>query len=121
MRGNAPLANHWSTPVVKDGHLYGMFQFKEYGTGPIKCVELATGNVKWERNGFGPGQVILAGNQLIALSDAGELVLIDPRPDGYKELARADVLDGKCWTTPVLANGRIYARSTKEAVCLDVR
>jgi outer membrane protein assembly factor BamB len=121
MRGNAPLANHWSTPVVKDGHLYGMFQFKEYGTGPIKCVELATGNVKWEQNGFGPGHVILAGNQLVALSDAGELVLIDPRPDGYKELARADVLDGKCWTTPVLANGRIYARSTKEAVCLDVR
>ena len=120
MRGNAPLANHWSTPVVKDGHLYGMFQFKEYGNGPMKCVELATGNVKWEQAGFGPGQVILAGNQVIALSDAGELVLIDPRPDAYKELARADVLDGKCWTTPVLANGRIYARSTKEAVCLDV-
>jgi len=120
MRGNAPLANHWSTPVVKDGHLYGMFQFKEYGNGPMKCVELATGNVKWEQPGFGPGQVILAGNQVIALSDVGELVLIDPRPDAYKELARADVLDGKCWTTPVLANGRIYARSTKEAVCLDV-
>jgi outer membrane protein assembly factor BamB len=120
MRGNAPLANHWSTPVVKDGHLYGMFQFKEYGNGPMKCVELATGNVKWEQAGFGPGQVILAGNQVIALSDAGELVLIDPRPDAYKELARAHVLDGKCWTTPVLANGRIYARSTKEAVCLDV-
>jgi outer membrane protein assembly factor BamB len=121
MRGNSPLANHWSTPVVKDGHLYGMFQFKEYGAGPMKCVEIATGNVKWEQPGFGPGQVILAGDQLIALSDAGVLVLIDPRPEAYKEIARADVLDGKCWTTPVLANGRIYARSTKEAVCLDVR
>jgi outer membrane protein assembly factor BamB len=121
LRGNKPLANHWSTPVVKDGHLYGMFQFKEYGAGPIKCVDIATGDVKWEKGGFGPGQVILAGDRLVALSDAGELILIDPRPDGYKELARADVLDGKCWTTPVLADGRIYARSTKEAVCLDVR
>ena len=46
--------------------------------------------------------------------------LIDPQPDGYKEIARTDVLDGKCWTTPVLANGRIYARSTKEAACFDV-
>lgn len=121
LRGNKPVANHWSTPVAKDGHLYGMFQFKEYGSGPIKCIDIATGDVKWEKEGFGPGQVILAGDRLLALSDAGELILIDPRPDGYKELARADVLDGKCWTTPVLADGRIYARSTKEAVCLDVK
>ncbi|MGV3533706.1 MAG: alcohol dehydrogenase, partial [Chthoniobacteraceae bacterium] len=116
--GNKPLANHWSTPVVKDGHMYGMFQFKEYGDGPVKCVDIATGDVKWEKAGFGPGNVILAGDKVLALSDKGELVLIAADPAGYKELARADVLDGKCWTTPVLANGRIYARSTKEAVAL---
>ena len=120
MRGNKPLANHWSTPVAKDGNLYGLFQFKEYGSGPMKCIDVANGTVKWEQPGFGPGQVILAGDQVIALSDAGELVLIDAKPDAYKELARADVLDGKCWSTPVLANGRIFARSTKEAVCLDL-
>jgi outer membrane protein assembly factor BamB len=120
LRGDKPVANHWSTPVVKDGHLYGMFQFKEYGEGPVKCVELANGSVKWEQPGFGPGQVILAGDKLVALSDAGALVLIDPQPGAYKELARADVLDGKCWSTPILANGRIYARSTTEAVCLDI-
>ena len=119
-RGNKPLANHWSTPVVKDGHLYGMFQFKEYGNGPVKCVDIATGEVKWEKEGFGPGHVILAGDQVLALSDEGHLVLIAADPKGYKEIARADVLEGKCWTTPVLSNGRIYARSTQEAVCLDV-
>lgn len=118
--GNKPLANHWSTPVAKDGFLYGMFQFKEYGTGPVKCVDVSNGDVKWEKPGFGPGQVILAGDQVVALSDAGDLVLIAADPAEYKELARAHVLDGKCWTTPVLANGRIFARSTKEAVCLDV-
>ncbi len=121
MRGNKPLANHWSTPVLFGGHLYGMFQFKEYGKGPVKCVDIKDGSVKWEKEGFGPGQVILAGDKVLALSDAGELVLIDPQPAAYKELARAKVVDGKCWTTPVLANGRIYVRSTKEAVCLDVR
>ena len=118
--GDKPLANHWSTPVVKDGHLYGMFQFKEYGSGPLKCVELATGIVKWEKPGFGPGNVILADNHVIALSDKGEVVLIEANPATYKEVARADVLDGKCWSTPVLSNGRIYARSTKEGVCLDL-
>lgn len=118
-RGDKPLANHWSTPVVKDGYLYGMFQFKEYGKGPVKCVDIRTGDVKWEQEGFGPGHVILAGDQVLALSDKGELVLLAADPAGYKELARADVLDGKCWTTPILSDGRIYARSTKEAVCVD--
>jgi outer membrane protein assembly factor BamB len=120
IRGNKPLANHWSTPVLKGGFLYGLFQFKEYGSGPLKCVDIANGEVKWERPGFGPGQVILAGDQLVALADNGDLVLIDAQPAEYKELGRAKVLDGKCWTTPILTNGRIYARSTKEAVCLDV-
>ena len=121
LRGNKPLANHWSTPVLFGGNLYGMFQFKEYGKGPVKCVDIKDGSVKWEKEGFGAGQVILAGDKVLALSDAGEIVLIDPQPAAYKELARAKVIEGKCWTTPVLANGRIYVRSTKEAACLDVR
>jgi outer membrane protein assembly factor BamB len=120
-RGNKPLANHWSTPVVKDGYMYGMFQFKEYGNGPIKCVDIRTGDVKWEKEGFGPGHVILAGDKVLALSDEGNLVLIEANSTGYKELARADVLDGKCWTTPVLSGGRVFARSTKEAVCVEVK
>ena len=117
--GNNPLANHWSSPVLHEGHLYGMFQFKEYGSGPVKCVEIGTGKVKWEQAGYGPGQVIKVGSGILALGDAGQLVLIAPTPTGYQEMARAQVLDGKCWTTPVLSNGRVYARSTKEAVCLS--
>ena len=114
------VANHWSTPVCRDGYLYGMFQFKNYGNGPVKCVDIRTGKVMWSEEGFGPGNVILSGDRLLALSDKGELVIIAASPEGYKELARADVLDGKCWSTPTLAAGRIFARSTKEAACFEV-
>ena len=31
------VTNHWSTPVCKDGHLYGMFSFKNYGKGPLSA------------------------------------------------------------------------------------
>lgn len=117
--GDKQLANHWSTPVLFKGDLYGMFQFKAYGAGPVKAVNVSTGDVKWEREGFGPGNVVLASDKILALSDAGELVLFEPKPDAYKEVARAKILEGKCWTTPVVADGRIFARSTKEAVCLD--
>ena len=120
VRGNKPLANHWSTPVFFSGHLYGMFSFKQYAKGPVKCVDLATGAVKWEQPGFGAGHVIRTGERILALSDAGELVLIDAKADAYHELARAKVVAGKCWTTPVLANGRVFVRSTKEAACFDL-
>ena len=42
----------------------------------------------------------------------------NPRADRLE--ARAGVLGGKCWTTPVVSNGRVYARSTSEAVCLEI-
>ncbi len=120
VRGNKPLANHWSTPVAKNSSLYGLFQFKQYGTGPLKCVDITSGTVKWEQAGFGPGQVILVGDQVLVLSDAGELVLVEANPERYKEIARAKVIGGKCWSSPSIASGRIYLRSTTEAVCLDV-
>jgi hypothetical protein len=42
-------------------------------------------------------------------------------PTGYTELAAGQVLEGKCWTVPVLANGRIYARNADgELICVDV-
>jgi outer membrane protein assembly factor BamB len=114
------VANHWSTPVCKDGYLYGMFQFKNYGDGPVKCVDIRTGEIKWSKEGFGPGNVIMSGDRVLALSDKGELVLFSASPDGYKELARADVLSGKCWSTPTLAGERIFARSTTEAGAFEV-
>jgi outer membrane protein assembly factor BamB len=117
--GDKELANHWSTPVVKDGYMYGMFQFKEYGKGPVKCVNIATGEVKWTKEGFGPGHVVLMGGEVVALSDAGEVVRFAAEPSAYTELSRQKVLDGKCWTTPSISEGRLFVRSTKEAACLQ--
>lgn len=114
------LANHWSTPVVKDGYLYGMFSFKEFGSGPLKCVELATGRVAWSEKNFGPGGVVLAGGVLVALNDRGEVVLVDPQPGAYKELGRFAAVAGKCWNHPTVSDGRLYVRSTREGACLDL-
>ena len=113
------INNHWSTPLCKDGYLYGLFGFKEYGSCPLKCVELATGKVMWSEAGFGPGGCIFADGHLVVLGDAGQLVLVEATPKAYLEVSRAKVLTGKCWSTPILSDGRIYARSTKEGVCLD--
>ena len=108
------LMNHWSTPVCIDGHLYGMFQFKEYGDGPLKCVDLKNGEIKWAKAGFGPGGVILVDGKLIATSDSGEVVIADASSDKYSELGRFKAIEGKCWTHGAFSNGQFYIRSTKE-------
>jgi outer membrane protein assembly factor BamB len=111
---------HWTTPVHHDGHLYGLFGFKELGRMPLKCIELATGKEKWSKPGFGQGGLILVGKNLLVQGDQGQLVLAEATPEEYRELSRAQPLGGKCWTMPVVSSGHVFARSTKEGVCLDV-
>lgn len=119
-RTDGKNSNHWSTPVCKDGYLYGMFSFKEFGKGPVACVDIRTGETKWSQPGFGPGNLIISHDRLLVLSDRGDLVLAEANPAAYKELARAKILEGKCWSTPTVAGGKIYARSTAQAACFEV-
>ncbi len=115
------LMNHWSTPVVYQGHLYGIFEFKKYGKAPLQCVDLATGEIKWTERGFGPGNCILVGDKLVVLSDAGEVAIVRATPKSYQELDRKDVLEGKCWSTPSFSDGKIFVRSTMQAACIAVQ
>ncbi len=47
-------SSHWSTPVVLNGCLYGIFGQAKFATAPLECVDLNTGEVKWRKAGFGP-------------------------------------------------------------------
>ena len=88
--------------------------------GPMKCVELATGKVKWSHPGFGQGNVILVGDRLVALAEDGNLVIIKAVPDEYQEVSRTKAFNDKCWTTPAFADGKIYVRSISQGICYDV-
>ena len=115
---NRKMRNHFNSCVLWKGHFYGFDEAK------LKCVDFATGDEKWSQSRIakGKGSLIIADGKLLALGDGGTLVVAEAASDAYKELARAKILDGKCWTAPALANGRIYARNaTGDLVCLDVR
>jgi outer membrane protein assembly factor BamB len=121
------LMNHWSTPVIVGGHVYGLF-----GQGSIsfRCVNATNGVETWPTSGpgapatgFGYGSVIAVGGRVLALTERGTLVLVAPNPAAYTEVGRYRALTNtttKCWNAPAVSNGRIYVRSTLEAVSLDV-
>ena len=72
-------------------------------------------------DGFGQSSLILAGENLLALSDIGELAVVEASPSRYRELGRKRCLAGNVGSTPILADGLVLARSTEEAACLSVR
>ncbi len=107
--------------VFHQGFVYG-FSGQVGGSGKLTCLELKTGEVKWAQEGLGTGTVLLAGDKLIALGEKGKLVMGTVSPQGYQELAAAQVLNDKCWTVPVLSEGLLLARDAQGTlVCLDLR
>jgi outer membrane protein assembly factor BamB len=113
------LENQWSTPVHHDGYIYGLYGHGDYGSAPLKCLDVATGLELWSETGFGLGGILLVQGHLLVLSERGELVLVKASPSAYQETARFKAITGKCWNAPAISQGRIYARSTKEGICLD--
>jgi outer membrane protein assembly factor BamB len=90
--------------------------------GYLRCLEWKTGNSKWTFKDKPASALVAADGKLLVQGVKGELFLGAASPDGFKPMAQAQVLGGKCWTTAVLANGRIYCRNAAgDLVCLDVR
>jgi len=109
------MRNHFNSSVVLDGYLYG------FDNANLKCVEAATGHEMWSyRRKLGKGSLIRAGDRLIILSEKGKLVLAEATPEDYEQVAKDQVLRGRCWTPPTLAHGRLYVRNQEELVCLDL-
>ncbi len=118
---NSNINNHLNACVLLNGFLYGIDGDAGKGGG-LRCLEFATGLLKWSEKNTGTGALMAAGNKLIILSEKGELIIAEASSEAFKPLSRAQVLGGKCWTVPVLANGRIYCRNSKgDLVCVEVR
>jgi outer membrane protein assembly factor BamB len=107
--------------ILLGGHLYGVDgDTTEKST--LKCIALLTGAEKWSRGSLESGSLTAADGKLIVLGGSGELEIGKASPEGFTPTGRARILDGKCWTVPVLSGGRLYARNAAgRVVCLNLR
>lgn len=114
---NKNLLSWMNTPVVLKDHMYGINARNK----SLQCMKIDDGSKIWEEKGFGQGQIMMAGDRIIAIKENGTLVVARATPEQYQELASASIMKNKCWTVPVLSGGRIYVRDAMgDLVCLDV-
>lgn len=111
-------------PLLYEGHLYlnGNDKSKRHG---FMCMDL-DGNVKWKTGknpGFDWGGYLLADKRIYVVDGTkGDLCMLEPNPEGYKELGRFHLLNGeKIWASIALSDGKILLRDQQQLKCVDIK
>jgi len=110
--------------AVKVGdHLYGT-------TGQaMLCLEFATGKILWEERAFGASSLCHADGRIYVHSENGEVGLVEPLPDAYREKGRftpgeppkrSQAME-KAWAFPVVANGKLFIRDHGSLWCYSIK
>ena len=111
-----PAASKYNTPVLKDGLLFGIT------TGKLNffCRDAKTGESLWpadkaDKTKHGDcGHVLDAGPVLLAISNDGQLVVLEPSSKECKELAKYKVSDNAGlegpWACPIVAGNRVFVK-----------
>ena len=121
----------YNTPVLKNGLLFGLSTLDS-----LFCVNVSTGKTAWNApqgqgrpralggrirrgrgGGGGYGSIVDAGDVLLAISPAAELIAFQPSEQAYAEVARYKVADGFTYSYPVVAGNRIFIKD-KNSVML---
>lgn len=109
------MKNYFSTSVLHNGYLYG------FNNTMLTCMAFDTGDVIWRERGFNKGSVLLADGKLIILGERGTLALAEVSVEDYKEISRVGIFEGKSWTVPTVAGGKLFLRNEEELVCLNLK
>ncbi len=118
---DSQLRAEWQTPVIHDGHLYGLDN--SGSAGPITnlvCIRLKDHESVWQKARFGKSNLILADGKLFLTTMNGEVVIVDATPTAFKELGRAKIME-TTRQAPTLSNGFLFVRDDEEVICIDVR
>jgi outer membrane protein assembly factor BamB len=117
------LSSQYATPVEQAGFLYGIHGREDVGEAELRCVEAATGKVRWSQPRYGVAHVILADAKLLIQTVEGRIALAAADPAKYRELAAFQLTREPTRAIPAFAAGRLYVRTGStggELICVQV-
>jgi hypothetical protein len=114
------MSSQYTTCIEHDGALYGIDGRQDIGVARLRAFDPKTRKIFWTDEGFGTGNLILAGDTILVMKTDGKLVLFAPSPKRYEPLAEAQLFDTTVQALPALADGRLFARDTRMLKCVRV-
>ena len=112
---NQRMKNKFTSSVLHNGYIYGLDE------SILACINAVTGEQSWKGGRYGYGQIMLAGDHLIVLTEEGDVALVDATPARHEELARFSAIEGKTWNHPIVADGKLLVRNLQEMAAFDIR
>lgn len=129
------LNSMMTTPVIKDGHAYGI-SYVGRGTGVLRCIDLENGVAKWTQDAwmedepvvFATSFIVENDGRYIMFNDNGELMLANFTPEGFEMIDKAKILEPTSvargrdvvWSHPAFHDRCMFVRNDKEVVCVDL-
>jgi outer membrane protein assembly factor BamB len=113
------MESHHGGMVLLNGYVYGSSD-----PGVVRCLDLATGDVKWENRSVGKGSITCADGYLYVRSEKGPVALVEASPSGYNETGRFDQPDrsnAEAWAHPVVSHGKLFLRDQDILLVYDIK
>jgi len=123
--------------VFYNGYFYAQYRTNAKRDGMV-CMDME-GNIKWKtrRNpDFNRGSIIIVDGMMLATDGAKSLYLIEPNPNEYKQIAKAELLieqptdDGnqfmanfgtQNWAPMALSGGKLLLRDQTHMICVNIK
>jgi len=110
---------HHGGVILIDGNIHGA------GTrGNWTCIELASGNVKFNDKLVGKGSGIYVDGMLYCYGERrGDLGLVKINAESYEMVSSFKIEKGtkEHWAHPAISNGRLYIRHGNALMCYDIK
>lgn len=122
------------SPIIAEGGFaYGVDR-----TGWLRCIDLQTGDRKWQTTepvvgprptNPGTGFIVKNGDRFLIAGETGELTIARMTPEKYEKISSAKLLepthdsfDHKAlWSCPAYSNGCMYWRNDNELICVSLK
>ena len=108
------LKSKFSCMIAVGEQVYGL------DDGVLACIDISDGRRRWKTARIGHGQLLLAGDVLLVTAESGEVLLVEPNPDSFRELGRFQAVEGKLWACPAFPAPYLLVRSDLEAACWEL-
>lgn len=97
---------YMSSPIVVGDHLYMHLKNKR-----VSCTDLSSGEETWRTTPFGEyWSMVTNGEQILALDQNGELLLIEANPRAFNTIDRKQVSSEPSWAYLAISGNQLFIR-----------